>query len=295
MQWQQILGFVHVARFGSFTKAAEATFRTQSALSQQIKALEDEFGCALFERIGKRKLRLTAAGEKFAAFAETVLRQYESLQEELNELQGIQTGLLRIAAPFTTLYHLLPHTLKNYVQQFPLIRITVLDRPQHEVIDMIRNGEVDFGLALESIIPEGFTAVRWKKVETVLMTPKGHPLAETRNLTLDQLSAYPLILPPKGMAWSNRAALEEQFGRLGLSYHVILESSNVDLTSVYVELGLGVAFAGIVRGLPSLVERELEFVPMADYFDHDYVSVVMRKDKTLASYKRAFLDELVAS
>ncbi len=55
------------------------------------------------------------------------------------------------------------------------------------------------------------------------------------------------------------------------------------------------AFASIVSDLPSLVARELEFIPLTDYFDHDYVSVVMRKDKTLASYKRAFLDALVAS
>jgi DNA-binding transcriptional LysR family regulator len=295
MQWQQIVGFLHVARSGSFTKAAEATFRTQSALSQQIKALEEELGCALFERISKRKLHMTAAGERFAKFAEAVLRHHESLQEELNELKEIQAGPLRIAAPFTTLYHLLPKTLKDYVERFPLVQITVLDRPQHEVIDMVRNGDIDFGLALESIIPEGFIAVRWKRVETMLMTPKGHPLAEMENLTLEHLAEYPLILPPKGQAWSNRAALEQQFQRLRLAYHVILESSNVDLTSVYVEMGLGVAFASIVRDLPSLVARELEFVPLNDYFDHEYVAVVMRKDKTLASYKRAFLDSLVVA
>ncbi len=236
MQWQQILGFVHVAKSGSFTKAAEATFRTQSALSQQIKALEEELGCELFERIGKRKLQMTDAGARFARFAETVLREHEGLIEELNDLKGVQAGTLRIAAPFTTLYHLLPQTLKNYVQQFPFVRITVLDRPQHEVIDMIRNGEIDFGLALESIIPEGFVAIRWKKVENCAHDAKRPPTCKTKNLTLEQLCAYPLILPPRSIVRSNRAALEEHFERLGLLHHVILESSNVDLTSIYVEL-----------------------------------------------------------
>ena len=63
MEWQQLLGFYQVAKLGSFTKAAEATFRTQSALSQQVKALEDELGGRLLERLGKRRLKLTAAGE----------------------------------------------------------------------------------------------------------------------------------------------------------------------------------------------------------------------------------------
>ena len=65
MEWQQIIGFNYVAKLGSFTKAANATFRTQSAISQQIKNLEEELGCQLLERIGKRNLRLTSAGERF--------------------------------------------------------------------------------------------------------------------------------------------------------------------------------------------------------------------------------------
>ena len=106
MEWQQVIGFYQIAKLGSFTKAAEATFRTQPALSQQIKALEEELDCHLFERIGKRKLRLTSAGERFLTFAESILENYDSLREDLNELKGSQKGRLKIAAPFTTLYHL---------------------------------------------------------------------------------------------------------------------------------------------------------------------------------------------
>jgi len=99
MEWQQIVGFYHAARLRSFTKAGEATFRTQSALSQQIKALESELGCLLFERIGKRRLQLTPAGEKFFRFAELVLTAYDGLKDELGELMGLAKGQLTIAAP----------------------------------------------------------------------------------------------------------------------------------------------------------------------------------------------------
>ena len=121
MEWQQIIGFYHVAKLGSFTKAAAATFRTQSALSQQIKALEDELECRLLERIGKRKLRLTFAGERFFGFAEGILEKYDHLTEELNELKGLQKGRLRVAAPFTTLYHLFPQALHYYTRRFPYV------------------------------------------------------------------------------------------------------------------------------------------------------------------------------
>jgi DNA-binding transcriptional LysR family regulator len=292
MEWQQVIGFYKIAKLGSFTKAAAATFRTQSALSQQIKALEKEFDCHLFERIGKRKLRLTSAGDRFLRFAESILESYDSLREDLNELKGFKKGRLRIAAPFTTLYHLFPEILKEYTEHFPQVELTILDRSQQTVIALVKSGDIDFGLVLESEVPGDLTLIRWKKVETVLMIPPGHPLAEANRLTLKKLAKYPLILPPKDLRFTCRRMLEERFQKLGLDYQIVMESSNVELTSRYVEMGLGISFATVVRDLPALKERKLEFLPMDQLFKPDYITAVMRKDKTLASYKSSFINIL---
>ena len=292
MEWQQVIGFHKIARLGSFTKAAEATFRTQSALSQQIKALEKELDCHLFERIGKRKLRLTSAGERFLRFSESILESYDSLREDLNELKGFKKGRLRIAAPFTTLYHLFPEILKKYTEHFPQVELTILDRSQQTVIELVKSGDIDFGLVLESEVPGDLTLIRWKRVETVLMIPPGHPLAEANRLTLKKLAKYPLILPPKDLRFTCRRMLEERFQKLGLDYQIVMESSNVELTSRYVEMGLGISFATVVRDLPALKERKLEFLPMDQLFKPDYIAAVMRKDKTLASYKSSFINIL---
>jgi len=287
MEWQQIIGFYYVAKLGSFTKAADATFRTQSALSQQIKNLEQEFGCRLLERIGKRKLRLTSAGQKFFKFSETSLKRYQSLTEELNELKGLQKGVLRMAAPFTTLYHLVPSALKTYITQFPNVELTILDRSQTHILDLVKNGDIDFGLVLESNVPKNLTSLRWNKVRTVLMTPLGHALAKAKRITLKQIGKYPLILPPINLKY--RSNLEERFQKIGIDYHVIMESSNVELSSLYVEMGLGISFATIVKDLPELRKRKLAFLSMDHLFKPDHIAVVMRKDKTLTSYKSAFI------
>jgi DNA-binding transcriptional LysR family regulator len=292
MEWQQIIGFYHVAKLGSFTKAADDTYRTQSALSQQIKSLEGELECQLFDRIGKRKLRLTSAGERFFKFSEAILEKYDYLTEELNELKGLQKGRLRVAAPFTTLYHLFPQALKDYVKQFPYVELTILDRSQQRVIELVKKGDIDFGFTLESEAPKDLALLRWKKVETVLMTPVGHPLAEAKRVTLRQIAKYSLILPPKDLRFTCRRMLEERFQKLGLDYQIVMESSNVELTSLYVELGLGISFATVVRDLPALKQRKLEFLPMEQLFKSDYIAAVMRKDKTLASYKSAFINIL---
>ena len=292
MEWQQIIGFYQVAKLGSFTKAGDATFRTQSALSQQIKALEQELDCNLFERIGKRKLRLTSAGERFFEFAEAILESYDCLKEDLSELQGLQRGRLRIAAPFTTLYHLVPETLKEYIIQFPYVELTILDRSQQVVIELVRNGDIDLGFTLESEVPKDLSLLRWKRVETVLMVPVGHPLAEAERVTLRQIAKYSLILPPKNLRLTCRRILEERFQKLGLDYQIVMESSNVELTSLYVEMGLGISFATVVRDLPALEKRNLAFIPMNTLLKPDFIAVVMRRDKVLTSYKSAFINIL---
>ncbi|MBI4964150.1 MAG: LysR family transcriptional regulator [Desulfomonile tiedjei] len=290
MEWQQIIGFYHVARLGNFTRAAEATFRTQSALSQQIKSLEKELDCLLFERIGKRKLCLTAAGEEFLQFSAAVLEKHELFLESLNELKGLQKGHLKIAAPFTTLYHVFPFVLKDYVTRFPHVQLTILDRPQKSVIDLVKSGDIDFGFALESAVPENFAVFRWREVETVLMAPMGHPLTEEKHVTLMAIAQYPLILPPKGSTQINRPGLEERLAKLGVGYHVAMESSNVELSALYVEMGLGVSFATMVKDLPLLGQRNLEFISLAHYFEADYVALVARRTKNLPSYKSAFIN-----
>jgi DNA-binding transcriptional LysR family regulator len=292
MEWQQLLGFYQVARLGSFTKAATATFRTQSALSQQVKALEEELDCPLFERLGKRRLRLTPAGAKLLEFAQGLLTRFETLKEELNELKGENRGALRLAAPFTTLYHLLPEVLRAYRREFPNVDLTLLDRTQPAVIALVKEGEVDFGLALESLIPRDLLAWRWQPVHTVLLTPRDHPLTAAKRLTLRQIAGYPLILPPRGPDYAGRQLLDEHFHRLGLAPHIVMESANVELSALYVEMGLGVSFATLARDLPETFRPNLAFLPLERYFKPDHLAVVRHRDQALSFYKKSFINIL---
>ena len=292
MEWQQLLGFYQVARLGSFTRAAEATFRTQSALSQQVRALEAELDCQLLERLGKRKLRLTPAGEKLLEFARTLFAGFAALKEELHEIKGQNQGDLRLAAPFTTLYHLLPETLIAYRRQFPKVDLILLDRSQAAVSALVKEGEVDFGLVLESQVSQDLAARRWQPVHTVLMTPRDHPLAALKTVTLRQIAPHPLILPPQGPEYPGRRVLDEHFRKLGLAPHIVMESANVELSALYVELGLGVAFATLARELPEMSRRRLAFLPLDRYFKPDHLALVHRRDQVLATYKKAFINLL---
>lgn len=293
MDWNQLMGFYYVAKLGSFTKAAEAIFKTQSALTHQIKALEADFDCLLFERIGKRKIRLTPAGVKLFSFAETTIEKYNHLLDDLNELKGLEKGQLKIAAPFTTLYHLLPLPIENYTKQFPWVELTILDRSQQNVIQLLKEGDIDFGFVLESMVPKELVSRRWKRVETVLLMSKNHPLAKEKEIRIEQLTPYPLILPHRETELQRRKKLDELFAKHGVDCRVVMESSNIELSSVYCEMGLGISFATIVKDLPGLKKRNLRFVQLSHDFEHDYLTLVMRKDLVLPSFKKAFIDLLL--
>jgi DNA-binding transcriptional LysR family regulator len=293
MEWQQIVGFYHVVKLQSFTKAAEATARSQSALSQQIRSLEEEFECRLIERAGKRNLRLTLEGEIFFNFAELVLRGSEDFRESLEAVRKNKRGRLRIAAPFTTLYHLLPEAVKQFTGLFPGVELTLLDRPQSMVIDLVRSNDIDFGLTLEKAAPPELATVRWKRVETVVIAPPGHPLCALRRVSFRELARYPLILPPMGLRHAGRMFLEEEFRKAGVDYRVIMESSNVELSSLYVEMGLGVSCASIVRGLPRLAGRKLRFLSLDHLFKPEFIALVMRKDKPPSEPMQAFMQLLL--
>lgn len=291
MEWQQLVGFYHVARLGSFAKAAGVTYRSQSALSQQVKALEAELDCQLLERSNRKKLRLTPAGEEVWRFAEVVLLGYEQLQTQLQVSRDPAVGSLRLAAPFTTIYHLFRKVLVDYRQAWPGVRLTILDRPQGEIIALVREGEVDLGFTLASQAPGDLLACPWLRVEPFLLVPVDHPLLQVAELDWPEVARYPLILPPTGTRQRDR--IERQCRHLVVNYHVILESANVELSALYVELGLGLAPATLASpDLPELQQRRLAYLPFPKLAPPDTLVILQRRHQVLLPCQEAFLDSL---
>ena len=175
------------------------------------------------------------------------------------------------------------------------MNLTVLDRTPQTIVDLVKNGGVDFGIALESICPKNLEIYRWKKMERALVTPLGHPLTHVpvMSITLREIARYPLILPPKNLKYTARTLLEKKFEELGIDYRIIMEASTFDLASRYVEMGLGVLFAILATDLPVFKKRKLEFISLPHLFQPEYLAVVMRKDKALPAYKRDYIDILL--
>lgn len=295
MELQQIIGFYQLVRHNSFTKAAGATFRTQSALSQQIMKLEDELTCKLVNRISRRKFTLTPEGERFWTFADTVIREHDRLLSDMAAARGAAIGRLTMAAPFTTLYHLFSEKFRAYLKDFPRVELTILDRTQSQALDLLKNGDIDLAVAMESVVPKGFDVHRWKRVAFVLIVPDRHPLLGLQQVRLRDIAKYPLILPPKGMENKTRSSIDAKFNSEGVSPRVIMESGNVELSSRYVEAGIGISFATIAEGVKPLGGRKLGFIQLSEHFGSDHVALVLRKGKARPPHLAGFVSCVLAA
>lgn len=294
MEWQQIIGFYHLAKLNNFTRAAEATFRTQSALSQQVKSLEQELGVRLVERIGRGKLRLTPAGELFFGYCRSALDNRKQLLAEMNRLRGRYAGRLSIAAPFASFYRLLGEVLSEFFKQYPNVEPTLLERTPQEIVDGVRNGEIDMGLVMASAAPRDLVIRPWKSAQSVLLAPKGHPITGRKRIPLASIAEFPLILLPRNQRYAARDNLEEILQAAGLPYRIVMESTNIVLSAEYARQGLGIAFAKLVDGFEKHLPGGLAVVPLNHLFKKDSLAVVYRKAKKTADYEQVFLEHLFA-
>ena len=201
-------------------------------------------------------------------------------------------GKLPVIRTLATMAHDCRRTELFQGELIAALKIILLDRSQAAVMALVKNGDIDFGLALESQVPSGLLALPWQPVQTVLMVPRDHPLTHLKRVTLRQVARHPLILPPRGPEYPGRQILDEQFRKLGLSPNLVMESANVELSALYVEMGLGVSFATLARDLPELSRRRLAFLPLPRHFKPDHLAVVLRRDKVLTLYKKAFINLL---
>lgn len=246
MEMAQLRSLVTIARQGSFTAAAEKLFVTQPALSQQIKALETELGVQLFERRGRR-LTVTAPGEVVLAHAEQILAQMQHLQDELAALHGLAQGHIRVGTSDTVCLYVLPPVVQAFRRLYPGIEIHLTNRPSSEVVALLLEGAIDFGIVTLPISEAGVEAeYLCDRPEVAICSPE-HPLIAQGEATLAQLAQYPLLLLDKGT--TSRRLLDQLLSQTGLTPSII-ELGSIEVIKRYVEIGLGVAV------VPSLAVQE---------------------------------------
>src|SRR5512140_529547 len=197
MDLDQLHTFLEIVRLKSFSKAALTCFRTQPAISAQVRQLEQELGAALFERLGTR-IALTPAGRILADYAGQILALRRQAQDSIHELERAPRGELVIAANEATCIYVLPKVFSEYKRQFPNIQLSVDRSYGTRVVEAVMSNQADFGVSQLPVEEKKLQVVTVHGDEIRLMVPPGHPLASREAVACQDLTPFPLLLPKTG-------------------------------------------------------------------------------------------------
>ena len=279
--------FCQVARLGSVSRAAEALYVSQPAVSQQLQALERELGAPLFERSGRRLLP-TREGEALYELARPLVEGLDALPAAFRrQLAGMDAGELEIAANSSTILYLLPRIVGAYREQHPEVRLRLHNTISADGTDLLRADTVELVVGSMLDVPADLSYVPVHSFQPMLITPRDHPLAHTPRLTLEDISPHGLILPPqRQVTWR---LVDLVFQQARVPYTVSLEVGGWEVIKQYVAMGLGISIVSSIC-LDDADAAHLAIRPLDAWFPARSYGVVVRKGKVLSPQARAFID-----
>jgi len=288
LDFDQLNSFVEVARHKSFSRAAAKCFRTQPAISSQIRALEDEVGAKLFDRSGG-KVSLTAPGKAFLTYAEEMLEGKRHIITTLAEMERIPRGEIVVGANEGTCLHVLPEVFAEFKKLYPDVSVSVTRAERAKVLESVIDNTVDFGFVSMAVDDNRLKVVPVHRDELMLIATPDHPLVKGRPkcVTLADVSKYPLLVPKVGRT---RDAIEEMFHERDLKPIISMELESSEVLKRFVAANVGVGFIARSNALSDVRAKALVTVPIAEKTIRRDIALIYRKDKALSRAARAFID-----
>lgn len=280
---QKYMALIKAVEYGSFTKAAEALDYTQSGISRMISDLEKEWKVSLLER-DRSGVRLTSDGLKLLPYAQSVCFDYQKLQMQVDELNGLESGIIRIGTFSSVATHWLPKIITKFQGDYPGIDYELLLGDYTEIEQWIAEGRVDCGFLRLPTDP-AFETVELKKDRLLAVLPQNHPLAGCEKFPVAALCSYPFMSLEKGAS----KEVSEIFERNGLSPRVHFTTWDDYAIMSMVESGLGISI------LPELILRRAPYRIVAKELDPPAsrtIGLALRNKKTSSLAVKKFLKYL---
>jgi LysR family transcriptional regulator, low CO2-responsive transcriptional regulator len=286
MDLDQLHTFLEIVRLKSFSKAAQTCFRTQPAVSAQVRQLEQEMNAPLFERLGT-KIALTPAGHIFGEYAEQILELRRRAQDAINELERVPRGELVIAANEATCIYVLPRVFFEFKKRFPNVHMLVDRSYGSRVVEAVVDNQADFGITQLPVQEKRLQVAKIHSDEIKALFPPHHLLTAKEYVLPIDLAGIPLLLPKTGMTRSRLNAWLEPVEE-GINISMELDSTEMIKRFVMAELGVGFVAGAHCReevAAGRLAVRSLGPEPMVRQ-----IGLIYRKDKALSKAALGFIE-----
>jgi len=280
--------FIDLVDMQSFSLAAERNFITQSAVSQQIRTLEEKFKRRLLERVrGRREVKLTAAGEVFYRECKNVLASYEVLNESMHGLVGKISGTVKVATVYSVGLHELPPKVREFMSKFPAVKIDLEYSRTTRVMRDVINGTVELGVVAFPEPKRGLTVVPMASNRLVLICPPDHEFAECTQIKVTELKGRDFVLFERDIP--TRKATDKILKSYGVDVRKVAEFDNIETIKRSVEVGFGLAIVPHLSVIDEERNSQLAIVELAEKDWIRPVGVVYRTDRTLSIAAKKFV------
>jgi LysR family transcriptional regulator, transcriptional activator of the cysJI operon len=286
MQIESLKVFCDLAESESFTKAAQINNVTQSAVSQQISALERNFKSLLIER-SKKKFRLTREGQALYEYSKQIIQTYESLHSKLQELKDIISGTIRVATIYSIGLHDLPPYIKRFMKNYPTVNIHVEYRRANQVYDDVLSNVVDLGLIAYPVKDSKLEIIPLRKEPLVLICHPQHPFAKQKTVKLKALAQQKIIGFEPDIP--TRKALDKILKEHGVEIRHVMEFDNVETVKRAVEIDAGISIVPLGTIGQEISKQTLTAVPIEDGDFYRPLAAIYKKQKVLSPAMKQFL------
>jgi DNA-binding transcriptional LysR family regulator len=289
MDFDQLETFLAVARLASFSRAAEKRFRTQPAISSQIRLIEEEVGARLLDRSGG-KVSVTSSGKIFMKYAEEVLEARKFMMTEVAETERVPRGEITIGANEGTCLHILPEVFAGFKKKYPDVAVNIKRSDYAGILESVSDNSVDFGVVSLPVKDPRLTVMPIHNDELVIIAPILHKLSKSKSLTVAEVAAYPLVVPKGG---HTRDVLDHLFYERKLKPRYAMELDSSELLKRFVAADVGIGFIARSHVQEDIRARVLAVINIADATVRRDLALVFRKDKALSRAAQAFIDTAV--
>jgi len=252
-----------------------------------MRELERDLGSKLFEQLG-RKIALTEAGQLLVPYATRIIATMSDARQAIDELQGLERGLLRIGASTTPGMYLIPRTVAHFKRQYPKIEVHLAVKDTRQIEDGVIRNEFDFGFVGGHLTGDEVEVLPWMTDHLILVVPFNHPLARKKSVKAADLRKERFIAREAGSA--TRAAVANHLQKADLKVESVMEMENPESVKKAVQSGLGIAFISRFAVETELKAKSLVAVRVKDLDINRELKIVYRKDKHLGRAAQTFIE-----
>ncbi len=285
MDFDQLATFLHVARLGSFSRAGEKVFRSQSAVSAQIQQLEQEYGDRLFDRSGKT-VRLTPAGRVVFTYAERLLKLRDESRLAVAEQDEVPRGTLTIGANEATCLYVLPDVIAEYCRRYPEVQLSIYRNFSYKIVEKLDNGALDVGIVTLPIKSSSLKVTSIFRDRLMLIAAPDNPLSRLKSVSIEDVIRQPLLFPITGYT---RRVMDKLFRPYGSDLKVRMELPSVGMIKSFVAAGLGVSLISASFARDDVRAERVKLIPLRDAELWRELGLAYRKDRTHTRSTSAFI------